>query len=139
MHDGPFDAISSIGMFEHVGAARLDEYFSALHRLVRPGGRVLNHGIARPASSSARPRFARRGFIDRYVFPDGELHEVGSVVSRMQHARVSRPGMSRDCASTTRSRCGRGCGTSKRRGRKPSRRSAPVAHACGACTWRRPR
>ena len=86
VHDGPFDAISSIGMFEHVGAARLDEYFSALHRLVRPGGRVLNHGIARPASSGARPRFARRGFIDRYVFPDGELHEVGSVVSRTQRA-----------------------------------------------------
>ena len=86
VRDGPFDAISSIGMFEHVGAAKLDEYFATLHRLVRPGGRVLNHGIARPASSGARPRFARRGFIDRYVFPDGELHEVGSVVSRIQNA-----------------------------------------------------
>jgi cyclopropane-fatty-acyl-phospholipid synthase len=73
-------------MFEHVGAARLDEYFAALHRLVRPGGRVLNHGIARPASNRERPRFARRGFIDRYVFPDGELHEVGSVVTRVQRA-----------------------------------------------------
>ncbi len=86
VRDGRFDAISSIGMFEHVGAARLDEYFATLHRLVRPGGRVLNHGIARPGSASERPRFARRGFIDRYVFPDGELHEVGSVVSRIQHA-----------------------------------------------------
>jgi cyclopropane-fatty-acyl-phospholipid synthase len=82
--DAPFDAISSIGMFEHVGAAKLDEYFSALHRLVRPGGRLLNHGISRPADRRARPRFNRRGFIDRYVFPDGELHEVGSVVSRIQ-------------------------------------------------------
>jgi cyclopropane-fatty-acyl-phospholipid synthase len=86
VRDGPFDAISSIGMFEHVGAARLDEYFQTLHALVRPGGRVLNHGIARPASTRERPRFARRGFIDRYVFPDGELHEVGSVVSRIQRA-----------------------------------------------------
>jgi cyclopropane-fatty-acyl-phospholipid synthase len=86
VHDGPFDAISSIGMFEHVGAARLDEYFSALHALVRPGRRVLNHGIARPTSSGVRARFARRSFIDRYVFPDGELHEVGSVVSRIQRA-----------------------------------------------------
>jgi cyclopropane-fatty-acyl-phospholipid synthase len=86
VHDGPFDAVSSIGMFEHVGAARLDEYFAALFGLVRPGGRVVNHGIARPARSGARARFARRGFIDRYVFPDGELHEVGSVVSRMQNA-----------------------------------------------------
>jgi cyclopropane-fatty-acyl-phospholipid synthase len=86
VHEAPFDAISSIGMFEHVGAARLDEYFRALYRLVRPGGRVLNHGIARPAFDGARPRFARRSFIDRYVFPDGELHEVGDVVSRMQRA-----------------------------------------------------
>src|SRR5207244_147780 len=85
---GPFDGVSSIGMFEHVGAAKLDEYFDALFRLVKPGGRLLNHGIARSAAGRARPRprFARRGFIDRYVFPDGELHEVGSVVSRIQQA-----------------------------------------------------
>jgi cyclopropane-fatty-acyl-phospholipid synthase len=84
--DGPFDAVSSIGMFEHVGAARLDEYFNALHQLIRPGGRLLNHGISRPGGTKERSRFARRGFIDRYVFPDGELHEVGSVVSRIQNA-----------------------------------------------------
>ena len=84
--DGPFDAISSIGMFEHVGAARLDEYFATLYQLVRPGGRLLNHGISRPARPHGRARFARRSFIDRYVFPDGELHEVGTVVSRIQHA-----------------------------------------------------
>jgi cyclopropane-fatty-acyl-phospholipid synthase len=87
VHDGPFDAVSSIGMFEHVGAAKLDEYFDALFRLVKPGGRLLNHGIARSAAArGGRARFARRGFIDRYVFPDGELHEVGSVVSRIQKA-----------------------------------------------------
>jgi cyclopropane-fatty-acyl-phospholipid synthase len=82
--DGPFDAISSIGMFEHVGAAKLDEYFTRLYTLLAPGGRLLNHGIARRPGPS--PAFARRGFIDRYVFPDGELHEVGSVVSRIQMA-----------------------------------------------------
>jgi cyclopropane-fatty-acyl-phospholipid synthase len=82
--DGPFDAISSIGMFEHVGAAKLDEYFTRLFWLLRPGGRLLNHGIAkRPTTHAA---FAHRGFIDRYVFPDGELHEVGTVVSRVQKA-----------------------------------------------------
>ena len=86
VHDGPFDGVSSIGMFEHVGAAKLDEYFGALFRLVKPGGRLLNHGIARSGAARARARFARRGFIDRYVFPDGELHEVGSVVSRIQKA-----------------------------------------------------
>ena len=81
----PFDAISSIGMFEHVGLARLGEYFTHLHELLGPSGRLLNHGISRPAGKHAA-RFSRRGFIDRYVFPDGELHEVGSVVSRMQQS-----------------------------------------------------
>ncbi len=82
--DGRFDAISSIGMFEHVGLARLGEYFTHLHDLLAPSGRLLNHGISRPPGY--RARFSRRGFIDRYVFPDGELHEVGSVVSRIQQS-----------------------------------------------------
>jgi len=70
--DGPFDAIS---LDRDVRAAsvraRLDEYFTRLYGLLSPGGLLLNHGIAlRPGPS---PAFARRGFIDRYVFPDGEL------------------------------------------------------------------
>jgi cyclopropane-fatty-acyl-phospholipid synthase len=84
INDGPFDAISSIGMFEHVGLAKLGEYFDQLHRLVRPDGRVLNHGISR--TWGGHKRLPRYGFINRYVFPDGQLHEVGSVVSRMQQA-----------------------------------------------------
>jgi cyclopropane-fatty-acyl-phospholipid synthase len=82
--DGPFDAISSIGMFEHVGLSQLGVYFNALHALLRPGGRLLNHAIGRPPFE--RARFARAGFIERYVFPDGELHEVGRVMSAMQEA-----------------------------------------------------
>jgi cyclopropane-fatty-acyl-phospholipid synthase len=82
--DGPFDAISSIGMFEHVGLARLHEYFADLHDLLRPGGRLLNHAISRPGHHGKRSRFRRNGFFDRYVFPDGELHEVGAVVSAIQ-------------------------------------------------------
>jgi cyclopropane-fatty-acyl-phospholipid synthase len=80
--DGRFDAISSIGMFEHVGLSRLGEYFTRPHELLAPSGRLLNHGISRPPGG--RSRFSPGGFIDRYVFPDGELHEIGSVVSRMQ-------------------------------------------------------
>jgi cyclopropane-fatty-acyl-phospholipid synthase len=80
--DLPFDAISSIGMFEHVGRARLHEYFAQLHRLLRPQGRLLNHGISRPPGNHAH--FQRKGFVDRYVFPDAELHEVGTVVSTIQ-------------------------------------------------------
>jgi cyclopropane-fatty-acyl-phospholipid synthase len=87
--DGPYDAISSIGMFEHVGLARLAEYFDRLRTLLRPAGRLLNHGISRPAQrrrllGPAAAHFRRRSFIDRYVFPDGELHEIGQVVSAMQ-------------------------------------------------------
>jgi cyclopropane-fatty-acyl-phospholipid synthase len=80
--DGPYDAVSSIGMFEHVGLANLRLYFDGLFGLIRPGGRVLNHGISRPPAKHAR--LARNSFADRYVFPDGELHEVGTVVSAMQ-------------------------------------------------------
>jgi cyclopropane-fatty-acyl-phospholipid synthase len=84
IEDGPFDAVSSIGMFEHVGEARLEEYFSHLFDLLAPGGRLLNHGISRPPGEGAR--FSRNSFIDHYVFPDGELHEIGRVVSIMQKA-----------------------------------------------------
>jgi cyclopropane-fatty-acyl-phospholipid synthase len=100
VRDGPFDAISSIGMFEHVGLRNLGLYFDTLRHLLRPGGRLLNHGISRPSrrwSSRSRvrlgprgrvpvtpPRLRRKSFVDRYVFPDGELHEVGAVVSTMQ-------------------------------------------------------
>ncbi len=84
INDGPFDAISSIGMFEHVGRARLADYFTRLHRLLRPEGRLLNHAISRPPNEGER--INPRGFMARYVFPDGELIEVGSVVSEVQAA-----------------------------------------------------
>lgn len=79
--DGPFDAISSIGMFEHVGLKRLQEYFGSLRELLSPRGRLLNHAISRPGGDAG---FDKRSFISRYVFPDGELHEVGRVVTAMQ-------------------------------------------------------
>jgi len=85
-----FDAISSIGMFEHVGLARLKEYFEILHGLLAPSGRLLNHQIGRTPGRASRltgretTAVARNGFIHRYVFPDGELHEVGDVAGAMQ-------------------------------------------------------
>jgi cyclopropane-fatty-acyl-phospholipid synthase len=82
--DGPYDAVSSVGMFEHVGVGHLAEYFNRIHRLVRPGGRLLNHGIARPPGS--KETITRGGFVDRYVFPDGELVEVGKVTTALQSA-----------------------------------------------------
>ncbi len=82
VEDGPFDAISSIGMFEHVGLSQLGRYFGQLHARLRPEGRILNHAISRPAGRTSG--FDKNSFIARYVFPDGELHEVGAVVTAMQ-------------------------------------------------------
>jgi cyclopropane-fatty-acyl-phospholipid synthase len=75
-----FDAISSIGMFEHVGAARTEDYFETLRGLLRPGGRLLNHAI----SSIGGSKLGGRSFLARYVFPDGELLDVGEVVLAME-------------------------------------------------------
>jgi len=77
-----FDAISSVGMFEHVGAKRMAQYFDTLHRLLTPHGRLLNHAISTPGGS----RVGRRSFVGRYVFPDGELIDVGRVVLAMEQA-----------------------------------------------------
>jgi cyclopropane-fatty-acyl-phospholipid synthase len=75
-----FDAICSIGMSEHVGKRELGRYAGRLARRLRPGGRLLNHCITRP--SGHRP--ARAGpFVDRYVFPDGELEAPGTVISAL--------------------------------------------------------
>jgi cyclopropane-fatty-acyl-phospholipid synthase len=83
--DGPFDAISSIGMFEHVGVRRLEQYFAKMADLLTPGGRIVNHAISR--TETGRRRIVhRRNFVERYVFPDGELHEVGSIVTALQNA-----------------------------------------------------
>ena len=83
--DGPYDAISSIGMFEHVGLRRLGTYFGSMLTLLRPGGRFLNHAISRPPTDG-KPRVSPNGFVGRYVFPDGELHEIGTVITAMQEA-----------------------------------------------------
>ncbi|MGH9127262.1 MAG: class I SAM-dependent methyltransferase [Acidimicrobiales bacterium] len=75
-----FDAISSIGMFEHVGKEMMAAYFSVLSGVLVPGGRLLNHAISTPEGAS----FDRRSFTARYVFPDGELEDVADVVSSME-------------------------------------------------------
>jgi cyclopropane-fatty-acyl-phospholipid synthase len=81
VHDGPYDAIASIGMAEHVGAGMLPAYADALFGLLRPEGRLLNHAIARrPGPPSPR----RASFIQRYVFPDGELVPVADMVAVLE-------------------------------------------------------
>lgn len=75
-----FDAISSIGMFEHVGKRQMLEYFRVLYRALKPGGRLLNHAIDKPTGSA----MASDGFVFRYVFPDGELQDISTSIDAMQ-------------------------------------------------------
>jgi cyclopropane-fatty-acyl-phospholipid synthase len=85
LRDGPYDAIASIGMVEHVGDAQIDRYASGLAGLLAPGARLLNHGIA---ALEADYDPADDVFSDRYVFPDGEA----LALSRVQRA-IERAGL----------------------------------------------
>ena len=82
--DGPFDAIASIGMAEHVGLRVLPDYGRHLRSLLRPRGRLLNHAIARRPGPPDEP--SRTSFIERYVFPDGELEPLGTMVAALEDA-----------------------------------------------------
>jgi cyclopropane-fatty-acyl-phospholipid synthase len=98
-----FDAVSSIGLTEHIGAKNLPSYARFLAGKLRPQGRLLNHCITRPVTSAP----ARTGgFINRYVFPDGELEAVGTIVSVLQdnglevrHEENFREHYARTCAA----------------------------------------
>ncbi len=77
-----FDAVSSIGLTEHIGIDQYAAYFGFLRDKLLPGGRLLNHSITRPDNKPT----ATGAFIDRYVFPDGELTGSGRVITEMQDA-----------------------------------------------------
>ncbi|MDR6417451.1 cyclopropane-fatty-acyl-phospholipid synthase family protein [Pseudarthrobacter sulfonivorans] len=79
--DGPFDAISSIGMSEHVGREQSPHYVDVLHGLLRPGGRLLNHAIS---WNAGRTKPDPDSFIPRYVFPDGEMLSLGEMVTALE-------------------------------------------------------
>jgi cyclopropane-fatty-acyl-phospholipid synthase len=80
--ESDFDAISSIGLTEHIGVENYRAYFTLLRDKLRPAGRLLNHCITRPENDSpVKPE----AFIDRYVFPDGELTGSGRIITEMQN------------------------------------------------------
>ncbi|MCY1269248.1 Cyclopropane-fatty-acyl-phospholipid synthase [compost metagenome] len=84
--DGHFDKVVSVGMFEHVGHANMGLYFQQLFGAVRPGGLVMNHGIT-SLHTDGRPVGRGAGeFIDRYVFPHGELPHLSFAVAQMSDA-----------------------------------------------------
>jgi cyclopropane-fatty-acyl-phospholipid synthase len=77
-----FDAVASIGMVEHVGEAQIDRYAEQLASMLRPGGRLLNHGISRLRHGSVEGG----PFSERYVFPDGETLHVSRVILALERA-----------------------------------------------------
>ncbi|KAB2667223.1 class I SAM-dependent methyltransferase [Brucella tritici] len=85
--DGQFDKISSVGMFEHVGIANYDSYFSAVNRLLRPGGLYMHHAITRRMKKdkkSFKRKSAEHKALVKYIFPGGELDHLGMTVENLE-------------------------------------------------------
>uniref|UniRef100_UPI00286A1AA6 cyclopropane-fatty-acyl-phospholipid synthase family protein n=1 Tax=Methylibium sp. TaxID=2067992 RepID=UPI00286A1AA6 len=82
--EGVFDKVSSVGMFEHVGLANLPAYLAIVRRVLRPGGLFLNHGITH--DEEGWQKSVSTEFINRYVFPDGELDCVSNIQLGMERA-----------------------------------------------------
>jgi cyclopropane-fatty-acyl-phospholipid synthase len=82
----PFDKIASVGMFEHVGRAMLPRYFDKIRRLLVPGGLLLNHGITAGGTRNRQLGAGIGDFIERYIFPGGELLHVSHVLQVMAEA-----------------------------------------------------
>jgi cyclopropane-fatty-acyl-phospholipid synthase len=78
-----FDKIASVGMFEHVGGARMTGYFAKLSRLLQPGGLVMNHGITAGSPHNDQLGAGMGDFIERYIFPGGELLHASAVLAHM--------------------------------------------------------
>ena len=84
----PFDKIGSVGMFEHVGSANLPEYFQTIYRMLKPGGLALVHGITAGGVGNAELGAGMGEFINRYIFPGGELMHVSRVLHDLAASRL---------------------------------------------------
>jgi len=84
--DAPWDKIASIGMFEHVGRAMMPAYFAKIHRLLKPGGLLMNHGITAGGTRNAQLGAGIGEFIERYIFPGGELLHLSHALREMADA-----------------------------------------------------
>ncbi|MFJ3055788.1 class I SAM-dependent methyltransferase [Herbaspirillum sp. NPDC087042] len=81
---GTFDRITSVGMFEHVGIKNLPAYFRQIHALLADGGMAMNHGITSTDIDNGESPYGAGEFIDKYVFPAGELPHISTVLKTMQ-------------------------------------------------------
>lgn len=84
--DQPFDKLSSVGMFEHVGHANLLEYFQTVRKMLKPGGLALIHGITAGSTHNRQLGAGMGDFIGRYIFPGGELMHVSAVLHEAANA-----------------------------------------------------
>lgn len=82
----PYDRIASVGMFEHVGIAHMGDYFAKVHRLLKPGGLAMNHGITAGSIEPGQLGAGMGDFIEKYIFPGGELLHVSHVVRELSLA-----------------------------------------------------
>ncbi len=82
--DGPFDRITSVGMFEHVGLDNLVPYFQKIRQLLTPDGWAMNHGITSTDAHDGETAHGGGSFIERYVFPRGELPHIATVLRTLQ-------------------------------------------------------
>jgi len=84
--DQPFDKLASVGMFEHVGRANMATYCNRIHDLLRPGGMALNHGISVTGVDDAMVGAGLGDFIEKYIFPGGELIHVSHAIRQLSQA-----------------------------------------------------
>ena len=84
----PYDKVASVGMFEHVGRVNMATYFSKIWRLIKPGGMLLNHGITAGWMGCREVGLSMGEFIEKYIFPGGELLHVSEVVHHMGKAKL---------------------------------------------------
>jgi cyclopropane-fatty-acyl-phospholipid synthase len=83
-----FDKIASVGMFEHVGLKNLPTYFGAIHRLLAAGGVAMNHGITAVDTDNREVGLGAGEFVEKYVFPHGEIPHLSLVLKEMSDARL---------------------------------------------------
>lgn len=86
MGETSFDKVASVGMFEHVGHANLPAYFQSVRKLLCPGGLALIHGITAGGTKNRQLGAGMGDFIDRYIFPGGELVHVSAVLHAIAEA-----------------------------------------------------
>ncbi|MBF6629722.1 MAG: class I SAM-dependent methyltransferase [Comamonas sp.] len=86
--DEPFDKLASVGMFEHVGRANLPQYFQTMYQLLQPGGMALIHGITAGGTTNAQLGAGMGDFIEKYIFPGGELVHISTVLQDMAQASL---------------------------------------------------